>query len=212
MPTFDEFPLGGGISLGPFGIAAGSDGNLWFTESDTSNIGGISPMGAVDDFPLSDASSGPLGIAAGPDGNLWFTEMAKNQIGRITPQGIIAEFVIPTAGSGAARIAAGPDGNLWFTESAAIQIGRITVLATARVASAKGVELQATARRNYRSGSAAGQRPTLRADCDIHRDTGAATYLSTSVLTRTYRNGRSTRTTRGTARSTGRGKSVSLDQ
>ena len=42
-----------GISAGsrPSGIAAGPDGNLWFTESDASRIGRITPSGVVSEFP-----------------------------------------------------------------------------------------------------------------------------------------------------------------
>jgi streptogramin lyase len=110
----------------PYGIAAGPDGNLWFTEDLASRIGRITPAGAITEFPLPAAGSVPAGIAAGPDGNLWFTEFERSRVGRITPAGAITEFLIPTAGSGPARITAGPDGNLWFTEFAGNTIGRIT--------------------------------------------------------------------------------------
>jgi uncharacterized repeat protein (TIGR01451 family) len=80
--TVTEFPL---LTTGsePFGIAAGPDGNLWFTESIANQIGRITPQGTVTEFPVPTASSGPSGIAAGPDGNLWFTEQFANQIGRV---------------------------------------------------------------------------------------------------------------------------------
>ena len=70
---------------GPIGIAAGPDGNLWFTEAGGDRIGRITPAGAITEFTAGiTAGSGPFGITAGPDGNLWFTEIDGNRIGRIT--------------------------------------------------------------------------------------------------------------------------------
>ena len=121
-----EFPIPT-ASSSPCGIAAGPDGNLWFTESAparTRSAGsrrqGSSPSSR------SRRRAAVLGITAGPDGNLWFTESGANQIGRITPAGAVTEFPIPTAGSHPYGITAGPDGNLWFTEFNANKIGRIT--------------------------------------------------------------------------------------
>jgi streptogramin lyase len=107
-----------GISGLPDGIAAGSDGNLWFTEFYGDRIGRITPAGAVTEFSTGvSTNSHPDGITAGADGNLWFTEFYGDRIGRITPAGAVTEF---STGIGAASkpdgIAAGPDGNLWFTE------------------------------------------------------------------------------------------------
>ena len=110
----------------PAGIAAGPDGNLWFTEFGRDQIGRITPAGQITEFPVPTAGSDPDGIAAGPGGNLWFTESGGDRIGRITPAGQITEFPVRTAGSYPYGIAAGPDGNLWFTESGGNQIGRIT--------------------------------------------------------------------------------------
>jgi streptogramin lyase len=123
--TITVFSQGISTNSLPDGIAAGPDGNLWFTEFNSSKIGRITPQGVVTEFSLA-ANSGPKGIAAGPDGNLWFTENFSGKIGRITPAGLVTEF---SQGIGGApfRIAAGADGNLWFTENTGGKIGRITV-------------------------------------------------------------------------------------
>jgi virginiamycin B lyase len=121
------------------GIAAGPDGNLWFTERDAeprgpgsqrrldpglNKIGQITTKGMVTEYPIPTLYSEPWGIAAGPDGNMWFQEHTTyGKIGRITPGGVITEFPI-TRGSGEG-IAAGPDGNMWYTVIQA-RIGRIT--------------------------------------------------------------------------------------
>ena len=84
-----EFPIPTANSF-PYGIAAGPDGNLWFTEISglANKIGRITTAGVVTEFPIPTAGSNPQGIAAGPDGNLWFTESSANQIGRITTAGV----------------------------------------------------------------------------------------------------------------------------
>src|SRR5664279_4156513 len=118
--------FGAGISAGAFptSIAAGPDGNLWFTEYTGSRIGRITPTGVVTEFVAGISPNRRLGgIASGPDGNLWITETG-DRIGRITPLGIVTEFST-SFGSFPALITAGPDGNLWFTEQNA-GIGRIT--------------------------------------------------------------------------------------
>jgi streptogramin lyase len=133
VPTGEVTEFSAGITAAsqPIGIAAGPDGNLWFTEADPNNgsrIGRITPQGTVTEFSAGiTPGSEPIGITAGPDGNLWFTEQVGNRIGRITPQGTVNEFSAGIApGSKPLGITAGPDGNLWFTESGANRIGRIT--------------------------------------------------------------------------------------
>jgi hypothetical protein len=68
----------------PEGIAAGPDGNVWFTEGFASQIGRITPTGTITEFAIPTLGSGPFGITAGPDGNVWFTELDANNIGRAT--------------------------------------------------------------------------------------------------------------------------------
>ena len=92
--TITEFPIPTADSA-PYGIAAGPDGNLWFTEISGNNIGRITPAGTSPSSPIPTADSAPYGIAAGPDGNLWFTEISGNNIGRITPAGDVTEYPGP---------------------------------------------------------------------------------------------------------------------
>ena len=110
---------------GPDLIAAGPDGNVWFTENKVGQVGRITPLGAINEFRLSTATSAPSGISVGPDGNLWAAEAAANKVARITPSGAVTEFPL-AAGSKPAAIAAGGDGALWFAESGTNRIGRIT--------------------------------------------------------------------------------------
>lgn len=117
-----------GITPGaqPLQVAAGPDGNVWFTEyGDPGRVARMTPGGQVTQFPLPTAGRRPYGITAGPDGNVWIT-METGSIGRITPTGAVTEFGGLTRG-GARDIVTGPDGNLWFTEGAGTgAVGRIT--------------------------------------------------------------------------------------
>jgi len=119
-----EFPQPAG--LWAWNIAAGPDGNMWFTGNTNDfddNVGMITPSGDITWFP-GPYKAGAVGIAAGPDGNMWFAE-TNGYIGRITPSGDITEFLV---GHSAYNfdITAGPDGNMWFTEHYGSAIGRIT--------------------------------------------------------------------------------------
>src|SRR5206468_208427 len=69
----------------PFGITAGPDGNLWFTEANGNKLGRIrsTPKHKLAEFAIPTANSDPEGITAGPDGNLWFTEEGGNNIGQL---------------------------------------------------------------------------------------------------------------------------------
>ncbi|MBU6279425.1 MAG: hypothetical protein KGN78_09275 [Actinomycetales bacterium] len=124
------------FDLGPAGysgnaIAAGPDGNMWFTNNAKNSIGVITPKGSVRYFPVpTDASqtsgSGLFDITAGPDGNMWFTGFYANFVGKVTPNGVITLYPVPLAESHPLGITAGVDGNLWFTLDFANGIGRIT--------------------------------------------------------------------------------------
>lgn len=107
-------------------IAAGPDGDLWFTEPWDNRIGRIATNGVISEFTVPTIDGWPYGIAAGPDGAVWFTNVGANKIGRITTSGEVTEFSIPTANAGPSGITSGPDGNIWFTEAGGKKIGRLT--------------------------------------------------------------------------------------
>ncbi len=134
----------------PEGITTGSDGNLWFAENASGQIGGMTPAGVVTQFALPSVpppAGSPAGTAAttphptaittGPDGALWFTGI-PGEIGRITTAGVVTEYPLPVvpppAGSSpgtastpatATAIVSGPDGALWFTGVPG-EVGRIS--------------------------------------------------------------------------------------
>jgi virginiamycin B lyase len=127
-----EFPTPTANSS-PWGITAGPDGALWFTELAAGQIGRITTAGTINEFQTM--SGHPAGITTGPDGALWFADSGNNKIGTSTIHGgLINEFPIPTANSLPSTITAGADGALWFIESGSqagsqddvFKIGRIT--------------------------------------------------------------------------------------
>ena len=56
-------------------IAAGPDGNVWFTLPGK-KVGMISPAGIVQEFELK-GIEGTIGIAAGPEGRIWVVATGK---------------------------------------------------------------------------------------------------------------------------------------
>jgi streptogramin lyase len=112
----------------PWGVTAGPDGNVWFTEGGKKAVAKVTPLGVVTEYAAGITVGNPRGITAGPDGNVWFTEASgSGAIASITPSGTVTEYTTGlTKSSQPAGIVAGPDGNLWFTESAGNgAIGRI---------------------------------------------------------------------------------------
>jgi streptogramin lyase len=116
--TITEFVLPAGSN--PYGITAGPDGNVWFTEQGLNpKIGRITPAGTIAEFSLPQLNAIPVEIVAGPDGNLWFTatgrdgRLAPSYIGQITPAGVVTQF--PKAGQ-PWGITVAADGNIWFTD------------------------------------------------------------------------------------------------
>ena len=113
----------------PYGIAEGSDGNVWFTEYNPNNVGEFISLGGgagigeipITGFPGASNLYQPENITSGPDGSLWFTESRCVTdlcfVGSITTGGTINTYQTPTADSPPNGITAGPDGNLWFTEA-----------------------------------------------------------------------------------------------
>ena len=117
--SFTEYPVPAEqyISSGLRGIAAGPDGNLWFTTY--SYIGEMTPSGTFSFFPIT-RYSGAYDITQGPDGNMWFTEGGGN-VGYVTPGGAVTEYSLdsgPGSGIDPQYITAGPDGKLWVTAPA----------------------------------------------------------------------------------------------
>jgi virginiamycin B lyase len=111
----------------PFGITAGPDNAMWFTESSEFEQGYYyGKIGRLDlskrpfrfsefALPYYGGQGQPAYIASGSDGALWFTDDVENIIGRITTAGKMSYFSLPSPWVDPIAIAPGPDGALWFT-------------------------------------------------------------------------------------------------
>jgi hypothetical protein len=127
--TFHTFtaPLGNASATG---IITGPGNLLYFTDSNNSAIGVITPAGSastIQEFSVPASDVDPeftplnLPITAGADGNIWFAfNQATEGIGSFNPSTHAFNVFANTAdGSSATEaIVAGPDGNLWFTDDA----------------------------------------------------------------------------------------------
>jgi virginiamycin B lyase len=129
-----------GAKTEPLAIAAGSDGNMWFTDFGTHAIGKAivtgSGIGAITEIavPSVGAPLIPQGIAAGPDGALWFTASTPSgaaYAGRIptnaTAGSDITLYRLATTSKLMYGIAMGSGNTMWITEYSSGKIGRLTI-------------------------------------------------------------------------------------
>ncbi|MBV8490540.1 MAG: hypothetical protein JO199_08425, partial [Candidatus Eremiobacteraeota bacterium] len=106
--------------IGYFGIAAGPDGNLWFSEPANATIARITPSGAVTETAAGGAL--PFKVTPGPRSSMWYTINGASAIGEITTAArpSVTVYAIPSPLPGATSnpqsIVAGTDGNLYFTD------------------------------------------------------------------------------------------------
>ena len=138
-PAYAAMPLGQiqtytvpTSSAFPFGIVAGPDGNLWFTEEGAAEIGVISTAGSfLHEYTMPEGTSQPSGIAAGPNGELWFAESGEDQIAEISTSDSLTEFEV-SGDPDVDPITAGTDNAMWFPEGPgdANTIDRIPTSAT----------------------------------------------------------------------------------
>ncbi len=75
-----------GVSGAPAAVTMGADGNVYFSEPGTNQIGMFNvTTTSFTHFNIPTAGANPGGITLGPDGRIWFTERAVTQIGALTP-------------------------------------------------------------------------------------------------------------------------------
>jgi virginiamycin B lyase len=112
----------------PMGIALGSDGNLWFTETAASKIGTLGSNGKITEQVTPSKDAGPIGIASGPGPalNVWFTETSVARVGQVTTAGPpFVEYVLPNPAARPVDMALGSDGNMWCTDPGTNSVWRI---------------------------------------------------------------------------------------
>jgi streptogramin lyase len=117
---FTHYPLPAGYSAES--IASGSDGAVWFIESDRnghSKIGRLTTDRSLREFVVSAPRDYLSALTAGADGALWFLKgnAVGNAVGRLTTSGTYSEHALPR-GNVARGLVTGPDGALWITQTA----------------------------------------------------------------------------------------------
>ncbi len=124
-PGWSRTTPGPGSST-PWGITAGPDGALWFTNYEQQLDRADHHRRGGQPLHRQRASAIPAGITAGPDGALWFTDR-RDRLDRADHHRWESRRSTPGSGiSNPQGIAAGPDGALWFTNDGNASIGRIT--------------------------------------------------------------------------------------
>jgi streptogramin lyase len=109
----------------PRHITPGADGNLWFTEGNSTtsppNVGRITPAGEITEFPVCLDFCLPNDIVQGPGGVLYFTQNDPG-LGRITTSGEVLSDVAPMDEQGnpitdaIGNGIAAHDNDIWFTD------------------------------------------------------------------------------------------------
>jgi len=116
----------------PQWIAAGSDGNMWFTESPGGKVAQITPAGVVTEFTLPTANAQPQMIIGASDGNLWFTEVSTtpppgtSKIAKLTTSGAFTEFstlFAPPPLDNPLGLVDRLDGNIWYVANGSSRVG-----------------------------------------------------------------------------------------
>jgi virginiamycin B lyase len=107
-----RFPIRNGSA--PFDITQGTDGNFWFTLSNSSKVARITPRGQIS-YLRKPSPSNPAFITLGPDSNLWFGEGSTGRIASVTPAGVVTEFQFSFFAVSVGTTT-GADGKIWFSD------------------------------------------------------------------------------------------------
>jgi streptogramin lyase len=141
-PSISVFPvpdIENGNESQPLGIAAGPDGNMWFTDRGSDYVGNISPLLAtIDEYEIpTNSSRVAQDDVVLPNGMMFFVETGTGKIAYVQISSLvlgslnaITERTPKSAKPGDLRyITSSPDGNVWFTENLSDKIGRVNVSA-----------------------------------------------------------------------------------
>lgn len=101
------------------GLVTGPDNRVWFSQTNTAQVGASTAAGAVTQYALPTPSPStcvePQQIIVGPDKNLWAASYC-GQVIQVTTAGRVT--VVPLSSSATySALAVGPDSNLWVADS-----------------------------------------------------------------------------------------------
>ena len=110
----------------PWSIASDRQGNLWFVEQGTNQLGKYNPAaGSFTQFQIPTNHSTPDSVAVDSEGNVWFAELTANRLGELAAgSSAIVEFEVPgiavslgstvqTVPCGPGAVIADPSGAVW---------------------------------------------------------------------------------------------------
>lgn len=113
---------------GTWDIESGSDGRMWFSGGNQSDVGRITTSGTdLQGFTVPGEQTGPA-LTGGPGGNMWYGGgdiFSPGTVGKIDTSGRVTR-VTSALSAGANDIVAGSDGNLWVPEVFTDKMARIT--------------------------------------------------------------------------------------
>ena len=124
LPAARALPYG----VGPHGLIADKDGDIWFTAQLAGYVGRLDPKtGKQVQYRMPDpAAKDPHTPIFDQQGTLWFTLQMSNMVGRILPStGEVKVVPVKTAGSQPYGIKISSRGEPWFVELTGGRVGKI---------------------------------------------------------------------------------------
>jgi streptogramin lyase len=130
--TVYDVPISGELA-GPYAIAAGVNGDIWFTDYLAGEIVDYPISPVISQYPAPASANAIFGTTPGINADEWFTDYADNQVDRVCSNGTLQTYGVPTAGGGPYGVTEGPYPHrinqqvvgIWFTEFGADRIGVI---------------------------------------------------------------------------------------
>jgi len=113
----------------PQGITLGENGNMWFTEYNSSKVAEVTPSGSVSEFGTLFGSDSPQMLADRGDGTVWYAGYGGNHVGYVNEfNGVAGETTMPTGGSGPWDVVEAPNGYLYVSENLNDDMARLATL------------------------------------------------------------------------------------
>ena len=111
--TVMTYPIPG--TSAPYGIAAGPDGRIWFTDPTYRQIGRMATDGSIGAGDLLGTPGAEPAdfITAGPDSDMWAGGAAH--VFKVPTDATSTSDIVSYGPHGGGGITTGPDGRLWFT-------------------------------------------------------------------------------------------------
>ncbi len=102
----------------PDDLHGDAQGNIWFAQHHSNEVGRMTPNGAYTGYPVPTANSVMDGCTVDKTrGIVWVTEVDGNNVVRVDiASGKVTEIPVPTPNADPGDLAVAPDGTVWFTE------------------------------------------------------------------------------------------------